>query len=174
MLKTRIFFTGLLIWLLLSWNACKPKTSGPDFLASRIQYDVPIMNNDPQLDWWINNLEGSKREPFIDRIMEAVKKGEVQAYDYFSQPISPDQVVASLSDTVYQTLLRTYPPYEEYDTMVIRMIEYRDITKIRFLEEWTWDPKNLSIQKNVIGFGPVVQRKIADNLYNQLLFWILF
>jgi hypothetical protein len=146
----------------------------PEVLATRIQYDVPVQNNDPQLDWWINNLEGSKRDPFIKRVIEAAEKGDVKTFDYFNNPLTPAQVKASFSDTVYQTFARNYPPYEEYDTMIILTLDYRNIQKIRFLEEWRWDPENLTMQKEILGFGPLIQKEVAGATFNQLLFWIMF
>ena len=166
-------FLMLLIALLaqVTLSGCSRKER--EILASKIQYDVPIANYDAQLDWWINNLEGSRREPFLQRLMEAVEKGEVKAFDYFNKPLTPQQVKGSLSDTIYKTLLRTVPPYEEYDTMVILTIDYRNINKLRFLEEWTWDPDKMGIEKKVIGFGPVITNTTAGETYNQLLFWIM-
>lgn len=161
---------AFLISLMLT--ACATQDKQQEMLASKIQYDVPIVSNDPQLDWWINNIEGSRREPFLQRIMEAAEKGEVRVYDYFNKPLSPQQVRAMGSDTVYMTLMREYPPYEEYDTMVVHTVSWREITKIRFLEEWTWIPGSLEIKKRLIGLGPVIQREMAGEQYNQLLFWI--
>lgn len=161
---------AFLISLMLT--ACATQDKQHETLASKIQYDVPIVSNDPQLDWWINNIEGSRREPFLQRIMEAAEKGEVRVYDYFNKPLSPQQVRAMGSDTVYMTLMREYPPYEEYDTMVVHTVSWREITKIRFLEEWTWITGSLEIKKRLIGLGPVIQREMAGEQYNQLLFWI--
>jgi hypothetical protein len=152
--------------------SCTGNDRKPQVLAEKIQYDVPIVGNDPQLDWWINNLEGSRRDPFLVRIMEAAEKGEVRVYDYFNNPLTPLQVQAQCVDTIYRTLVRLYPPYEEYDTMTIDEVTYRDITKIRFLEEWTWEPGKVNIRKEVIALGPVVQREVAGATFNQLLFWI--
>ena len=170
--KATLAMLILIVWAQFFLSGCNHEKK--EVLASKIQYDVPIINNDPQLDWWINNLEGSKREPFLKRMMEAVEKGEVKACDYFGNPITPAQVRGSLSDTVYQTLMRSTPPYEEYDTMVILTINYRDISKLRFLEEWSWDASTMRMEKKLIGFGPVIQRKTAGETYNQLLFWIMF
>lgn len=169
-MKTAFVPVLFLLWLAIA--ACSAPDKNIETLASRIQYDVPIVSNDPQLDWWINNIEGSRREPFLKRIIEAAEKGDVRVYDYFNEPLSPEKVLALGTDTVYMTLMREYPPYEEYDTMVVRTVSYRDITKIRFLEEWTWDPKRVEISKKVIGLGPVIQREVAGESYNQLLFWI--
>ena len=171
-MRKLIFLLPLLsVFYLVSFTSCKRQEE--EILATKIQYDVPIVNNDPQLDWWINNLEGSRREPFLQRLMEAVEKGDVKAFDYFNNPLTPQQVKASLSDTVYQTLMRTQPPYEEYDTMIVMTVEYRNISKMRFLEEWAWDPDKLTMEKKVLGFGPVVQSQVAGQTFNRLLFWIL-
>jgi hypothetical protein len=153
-------------------NSCSDKSSGHEILASKIQYDVPVINNDPRLDWWINNIEGSRREPFLQRIMEAAGQGEFSVYDYFNQPLTPLQVQSQIIDTVYRTLVRNYPPYEEYDTMIVSAITYRDITKIRFLEEWSWEPGSLEINKKVLAIGPLVQYTVAGENFNRLLFWI--
>jgi hypothetical protein len=56
--------------------------------------------------------------------------------------------------------------------MTIEAVTYRDITKIRFLEEWTWEPGKVNIEKKVIAIGPVVQRDVLGESFNQLLFWI--
>lgn len=157
---------------LLALAACTNTPAKHQILTEKIQYDVPIVSDNPQLDWWINNIEGSRREPFLKRIIEAAEKGEVKVYDYFNMQLSPQQILAIGSDTIYQALLRNYPPYEEYDTMIISTISFRDISKIRFLEEWAWEPGSLTIEKKVLGLGPVIQREVAGETYNQLLFWI--
>lgn len=172
MLKT--ISTGFFVILtIFSILGCKQKQK-KEILTTKIQYDVPIVALDQQTDWWVNNIEGSRREPFLKRVMEASEKGQIKLYDYYNKPMTPLQLQAQCTDTIYQTLLRDYPPYEEFDTMIIIPVEYRDITKIRFLEEWTWDPSNLQIEKKVIGMGPVIQRELAGTTFNQLLFWVYF
>lgn len=165
----QLFISILFLMVLF---ACAGNSNKQQILAEKIQYDVPVISGDPQLDWWINNIEGSKREPFLQRIMEAAGKGEVRVCDYFNNPLTPGQILANGSDTIYQTLVRNSPPYEEFDTMIVKSITYRDIVKIRFLEEWKWNPRTLEIQKKIIGIGPVIQKEIAGESFNQLLFWI--
>jgi hypothetical protein len=165
-------FLFISIVFLITITACSRSLNKTQILAEKIQYDVPVLNGDPQLDWWINNIEGSRREPFLKRIMEAAEKGDVRVYDYFNHPLTPQQLPSICIDTIYRTLTREYPPYEEYDTMTIEAVSYRDITKIRFLEEWTWNPGKVEITKKVIAIGPVVQREIAGQSFTQLLFWI--
>ena len=141
-------------------------------LTSKIQYDVPIYSDNPQLDWWVNNLEGSKREPFVKRLLEAAQEGQVKAYDYFNEPLTSQQVRSLMIDTVYQTLTRAYEPYDVYDTVVYYTIDYRDITKVRFLEEWTWDPESLEMEKEVLAIAPVMVIDYGGEEYNRPLFWI--
>jgi len=162
---------AVLVLMLASLISCSG-TAKKEVLTSKIQYDVPVASNNPQLDWWINNIEGSRREPFLKRIMEAAEKGEVRVFDYFNNPLSPNQIMALGSDTIYQTLLRNTPPYEEYDTMIVNSLTYRDVVKIRFLEEWTWNPKSLEMDKKILAIGPVIQNEIAGETFTQLLFWI--
>jgi hypothetical protein len=171
-MKKLHFFQFISIILFISALSCNGPSHKQEVLAEKIQYDVPVNNNDPQLDWWINNIEGSKRDPFLKRIIEAAEKGDVKVYDYFNNPLKPSQILAVGTDTIYQTLMRVSPPYEEYDTMIIKTVSYRDITKIRFMEEWTWDPGTLKIDKKVLAVGPVIQKKMAGETFNQLLFWI--
>ena len=160
------------ILFLIALIACAGISNKQQILTEKIQYDVPVISGDPQLDWWINNIEGSRREPFLKRIMEAAEKGEVRVYDYFNNSLTSAQILAIGSDTIYQTLLRNYPPYEEFDTMIVISISYRDIVKIRFMEEWSWNPGSLEMEKKVIALGPVIQKEIAGESFNQLLFWI--
>lgn len=160
--------------VVVSFFSCTVTSHKKEFLAEKIQYDVPVNNGDPQLDWWVNNIEGSKREPFLQRIMEAAEKGDVRICDYFNKPLTSGQIRAITTDTIYRTMTRNYPPYEEFDTMTIQSVTWRDIVKIRFLEEWKWDPKTLEITKKVLGIGPVIQREYGSEKFNQLLFWIYF
>lgn len=165
---------SFIILVMIFFASCSIGGGNKEVLTEKIQYDVPVNNNDPQLDWWINNIEGSRREPFLKRIMEMAEKGDVRVYDYFNSSLTSAQLQAQITDTIYRTLVRTYPPYEEYDTMVVSAISYQDISKIRFLEEWSYKPGTLEIDKKVLAIGPVVQFKVAGESFNRLLFWIYF
>jgi|WetSurMetagenome_2_1015567.scaffolds.fasta_scaffold578785_2 hypothetical protein len=171
-MKQIIKLLSIVFILLIIISSCKNNSGKKEILASKIQYDVPVVSNDPQLDWWINNLEGSKRDPFIKRIYEAAEKGDVRVYDYFNKPLAPDQVKLIGIDTIYQVLKRTRPPYEEYDTTIITSMSYKDVTKIRYMEEWKWDPKTLEIEKKVLAIGPVINREFGGMNYSQLMFWV--
>ena len=173
MKKIKIIFPVLLMIFLVSCgNFGKDKT----VICEKIQYDVPINNPDPGHYWWVNNIEGSKREAFINNLLKLAFSGVIQTYDYFNNPLTSNQLGTMYTDTLYRTLRRTYPPYELYDTMTINKMEFTDISKIRFLEKWEYNKDNLLINKKVIGIAPVIDKK--DNEGNtiavQPLFWIYF
>jgi hypothetical protein len=170
-MKNPLFVLVLLSITFAILSGCSDGEKG-DVLATKIQYDVPIYSEDPQLDWWVNNLEGSKRDPFTKRLMDAVESGEVRVYDYFSDPLSVEEILAMKFDTVFQTLRRNVAPYDEYDTVIYYELTYRDITKIRFLEEWRWDPESLEMEKRVLGIAPVTMIVYEGQEYNRPLYWI--
>ena len=170
-MKRYFLHPALAMILIVIFSGCH-KEKEAELLATKIQYDVQINSADPQVGWWVNNLEGSKRDPFINRIMKAAENGDLQAYDYFNKPLTPQQVKSMQIDTVYRTLTHPYPPYDQYDTVVYFTLDYNDITKIRFLEEWRWNPKTLEIDKKVVGIAPVAVIKYGDKEYNRPLFWI--
>ncbi len=173
----------LLSWLIISaflfkLTGCLPTAhkNEPEKepITERIQYDVSIQSDDQDLHWWVNNIEGSKREPFVKWLLDAAYSGKHQAYDYFNKPLSIDDVKSLGIDTTFVTLMREVPPYDEYDTIVIQQYDYRDIAKVRFLEEWYFGDGGQVIQKKVLGVAPVLVRKYGDEEYNEVLFWIYF
>ena len=125
------------------------------FLTERIQYDVPIKNPNVDDNWWVNNIVGPDREDFVKGILEKAKNGEIKVYDYFNELLSPEDVRKIGIDTTFKTVKRNTPPYKEHDTMMVSKLEWGDISKIRFLEEWKIDKNTFKITKEVIGIAPV-------------------
>ena len=155
-------------------SGCSTEDPGSQIITERIQYDVIVNSENEDLGWWVNNIEGSKREPFLDWLMDAAYSGEYQAWDYFHNPLSSDQLMAVGVDSVYMTLRRETPPYAEFDTLVITRYDPQDVRKVRFLEEWRYAPGDGPMEKKVIGMAPVLVRKVGGEEYNQVLFWIYF
>jgi hypothetical protein len=153
----RIFYLYLLpIAFIIAIFACNNKKTETDnknkkILAERIQYDVMIKSPDPDYDWWRENIEGSKRETFVRTILDLAYSGKVKAYDYFNNPLTPEEVkkIGNRVDTVY------YPdpvqPNKIIDTVFKTTLNIQEITKVRFLEEWYLDEKSYSFDKKVVG-----------------------
>lgn len=173
MKKMKIIFPVLLMIFMISCgNFGKDKT----VICEKIQYDVLINNPDSGHYWWVNNIEGSNREPFIENILNLAFSGKIQTYDYFNNPLTINQLNSISADTLFRTLRRTYPPYELYDTVTINKMDFSDISRIRFLEKWEYDKDNLLIKKEVIGIAPVIARNDSEGnlIAVQPLFWIYF
>lgn len=170
----KLIFALLALSLFLVFTQCAEKEveDSRTLITKKIQYDVPIVNPDASHDWWIRNIEGSDREAFVNNIFDRVLSGEVQAYNYFNEPLSIQQIESLLADTLLQVLQRPIAPYAEYDTMIIRNIDPTDISIIRFLEEWKYDEKSLQIDKKIYAISPVVEMKIEGQVLTRPLFWI--
>lgn len=171
----KLLFALLAISIVLVFTLCiQKKEDNRTIITKKIQYDVPILNDDPSYDWWINNIEGSDREELLDNIFGRVLSGDIQAYDYFNQPIDLKQIEVMLTDSILMTLKRTYEPYEVYDTLIVNKLGPADVTKLRFLEEWKYDEKSLFISKEVKGICPVTQVTINGQEFTRPLFWVHF
>ncbi len=164
----------LLMVFILSCNNDKKNLS---LITERIQYDVFINTIDSNnLGWWVQNIEGVKREKFVKSILDIAASGKVKAYDYNNDPLTVNDVKSILCEIDSVQLQRPYPPYEEYDTILKNEVMVNDVVKVRFMEEWYMDDKNLQINKKVAGIAPMVKSFAPDGTFRgyRFLFWLYF
>lgn len=163
----------LLLFLFQILISCSQKKE-KIVITKKIQYDVNIKNVNSNYDLWIENIGQSERYAFIQKILDAANNGTITSYDYFNKPLSLNELKKLGVDSIYKTLTRAYPPYEEFDTLIINRINIRDINKIRFLEEWQMNEENFVFEKRVIGIAPVIDKYDSQGnlLGKQPLFWI--
>ena len=151
-------------------------TTNNKLLTERIQYDVLIKTPDPDFDWWVQNIEGSKRETFVRTFLQLAYDGKVKAYDYFNNSLTVDQVkkIDNYVDTI--TVNNINDPIKTYDTIIKHELDIQKITKVRFLEEWYLDEKKMNFDKKVVGLM-LMKENYGDSLdlrgYTPL-FWIYF
>lgn len=170
----------LLLVLVMAFSlfttSCRNGTdSGKDIVTKRIQYDVSIRNTDPDMDWWVQNIEGSNREKLIKDILGRVTSGEVKAYDFLScKPFTANEIAAMMKRVDTISVERSTPPYDLVDTVLVTEIRLSDITKIRFLEEWSMNDKTLALTKKVAGICPLVERLTDSGELRgyKPLFWV--
>ncbi len=142
-------------------------------VTEKIQYDVNIKSPDPDYDWWIQNLPGPQRDKIVNMIMDGALSGKYKAFDYYGQPLSPNEIMRMMADTIYYTIMDEEPPYAERDTMVINNVFREDVLRIRFLEEWRIDPDILQMEKKILGIAPIARRPDLMGMERwQPLFWI--
>lgn len=168
----KIVFAGILLAVLFSCNHKSEKS----IVTERIQYDVNIKSPDPGLDWWVQNLEGQNREKFIHQIIDAAYEGKVKAWDIFGKQLTMEQVKAieNYSDTIL--VQNPEPPYNDSLIPVKHELNRKDITRIRFLEEWSINPTTLQMDKKILGIAPLLEKYTEKGeLQGYMpLFWVYF
>ena len=148
-------------------------------ITEKIEYPVFIKDpyGDNQADWWKENIETSKRLEFVQTLFDWAYSGEVKAYDYLTnKPLTVEQVKAIGNEPDTLTIIQSFPPYEEKDTILQNKIDLHLIHKLKFMEEWRFNLKDHSIQKTVIGIAPTLT-VYADSMEikgYRPLFWIYF
>jgi len=148
-----------------------------ELLTGRIQYDVTIKTPEVDLEWWIQNLEGPKREKLVQSIIRSAEAGKLKIFDVMS---NKQMTVAELKERTVRnellTLQRPNAPFENYDTIVKSELQLSDITRLRFLEEWYLNEESGAVTKKVIAICPLVESYTETGEmrgYNPL-FWLSF
>ena len=179
----KIKFTQIIVFaIFLGLFSCKnstnnsTKTDNKNLVTERIQYEVSIKTPDPDFDWWVQNIEGSKRESFIQKILDAAYSGKVKAYDSFGTLLSPKQVkeTGGKDDTI--VMQKMAPPYGDSISIINNKLDIQKVYKLSFLEEWSMDPATLKFEKRVLGFAPLVEKREenGDIRGYRPLFWVYF
>ena len=115
---------------------------------------------------------------FITVILDGMKEGKITAYDIETtdellNPISYNQFVNKQSDTVYRTFRRPYPPYDEYDTMIVSQFDPTQVMRCRIKEEWYFDKQRSQLMVRIIALCPVKMVELeSGDRFPQPLFWI--
>ena len=165
----------VLIFVMLISLSCTRKHNDVP-VTEKIQYDVSIKNGNPDIDWWIDNIEGSYRDKLVSMLLTNALNGEIDVYDYFTNNKLTDNELAYIrgrSDTIL--LQSPDPPYNDTTMIVEQKLEYNDITRVRFLEEWTYDGNDVrTMEKNIIAIAPLLENYDENGNFRgyQPLFWI--
>jgi hypothetical protein len=171
-----LLYTAILAGVLVIVSCSNSNNNEGTTVTERIQYDVVIKTPDADLDWWVQNIEGMKREWLIKLILDNAGEGKVQAYDYLNTPMTADDVknIGKRDDTLFMPSME--PPYDDSLVVISERLKISDITKIRFLEEWQINEKTLQISKKVLGMAPMRQDYSPDGEVRGFkpLFWIYF
>jgi hypothetical protein len=172
-MKKFIVFPALLFFVTFFWTSCNNSskdTAKSDVsdstkriaITERIEYPVFITDPWKRDDgkWWCENIETSKRSAFVKTLFDEVLSGKMKAYDidtYKPLTIAEIQEICNPSDNLYFDLNRVH--------------------KLKFVEEWSLNESNHSIEKKVMGVAPMLTTSFGDStdLTGPLaLFWIIF
>jgi gliding motility associated protien GldN len=116
---------------------------------------------------------------FMQVIMDGLKEGSITAYDIsntdeFLVPLTYQEVIARQTDTLHNVLQRPYPPYEEYDTVIISEFNPADVKRIRIKEDWYFDKQRSQVMVRIIGICPILVVKRDGEEATTPMFWISF
>ncbi|NJO87705.1 MAG: hypothetical protein HC831_01165 [Chloroflexia bacterium] len=96
-------------------------------LADTIAYDVTIKNPDPEDNWTEEDLKGMDELALANIVLNAIYNGRLTAYDFQTEePMTIEQV-------------------KELEAEYTR----DNVGRMRFIEEWYFDEKNLQFGKRV-------------------------
>ncbi len=121
------------------------------------------------------------RKSFMQVLLDGIKEGTITAFeagdDEFLTPYSWEEFSKTMSDTIHQTLTRTEPPYDTYDTLIIKKFDPTSIMKIRLKEDWFFDKQRSVMDVRILGICPIIDEFEADGVTfkgSKALFWIYF
>jgi hypothetical protein len=175
---TKFMLLSAILTVLISTPSCRNGTdAGKNIVTKRIQYDVSIRNTDNEMDWWVQNIEGSNREKLVKDILTQVTAGEVKVYDFLTgKPFTADEIKSMMKRVDTISVERSTPPYDLVDTIMVTEIRLSDITRLRFLEEWSMNDKTLAFTKKVAGICPMAERLTDSGELRgyKPLFWVFF
>jgi gliding motility associated protien GldN len=123
----------------------------------------------PQQNW----------KSFITVIMDALKQGEITAYDISSTdellvPITYNEIIARQTDTIHKMMRRPYPPYNEYDTIIITRFDPTQVLRLRLKEDWYFDSKRSQMLVRIEAFCPVMLKEHNGQQVPVPLFWVSY
>ncbi len=170
-----LFYTGRIIpaiLMVLMLYACR--NGDQALITEKIVYDVQIKNTDSQVDWWMDNLPGPARDDLVAHLFDEVRSGKVAAWTETGKRMTAEEIRNIGREEVKVQLPDPEPPYTLRDTLIVQELNMRDITRIRFLESWTYDRSGGLIRKEVKGMAPVLENYGPDGELRgfQALFWV--
>lgn len=117
-------------------------------------------------------------QKYMNLFLDKVFKDSIIAYDVFEGDLATSPVngkdlykILNRTDTIKQK--RTEPPYDTYDTIIKSTA---NVNAIRFMEEWSFDPVIMAIEKKVVGICPVEMCYDENNEFKgyKPYFWVYF
>lgn len=131
--------------------------------------------------FYFPNTSMDDRKSLMQTLMAAINEGSIRAYnpvnDNFTLPMTPEEIRNQYSRTEQRRMVRPYPPYEEYDTVITIPLASEDVIKFRIKEDWFFDQKRSVLDVRIVGICPVRERvnpETRESLGDEPLFWVYF
>lgn len=124
------------------------------------------------------------RKSLIDLMLDAIKEGSLTAYsaddDEFTLPVDMAAISSkggARTDTV--KMQRPDPPYDEYDTIIVKEFSPEKVIAYRVKEDWFFDKQRSVMDVRIIGIAPLVydvdeSGSIRAGNVKKPLFWVYY
>jgi gliding motility associated protien GldN len=121
------------------------------------------------------------RKSLMQVIYNAVKEGTIAAYspdnEEFLTRMSAQELKRTLDKEDTIRLVRDYPPYDEFDSVISEPFRASDVYMIRIKEDWFFDKQRSVMDVRIIGICPILED--YDLVTGELrglrpLFWVYF
>jgi len=116
---------------------------------------------------------------FITVVLDGLRENKFIAYDAqnnptdeFLVPMTYNQLINRETDSVVQTLRRSYPPYDEYDTVIVSQFDPSRVMRLRVKEDWYFDKQRSQLMVRIVALCPVLMVERDGQEFTQPLFWI--
>lgn len=116
---------------------------------------------------------------FINVVMDGLKERKFRAYDINNTdelllPLTYNEIISKQTDTSFVREKRPYPPYEEYDTVIVRQFDPSKVMRLRLKEDWYFDKQRSQLMVRIIAFCPVMIVEKDGKEFTQPLFWVSY
>ena len=179
--------TKALFWI--HYSDSEKKNYQP--LTDLISYNLPLFAviDQPQ---FINLFHCSNdtmlRKQYVDSLTHYAENNKVKIYDcndiegFFNDDqdsisaLKKEGAFFKFNDIDSMTLTRNDPPYETYDTVILKSLDRYKIIGLKFFEKWMIDGKTLEIKKEILGFTTLIDIFDYDEKFTgmQKLFYFSF
>jgi gliding motility associated protien GldN len=118
---------------------------------------------------------------FITVVLDGLQENEFTAFDVrnnptdeFLSPLTYNQIIERESDSTITTLKRSYPPYDEYDTVIISQFDETRVMRLRVKEDWYFDKQRSQLMVRIIALCPVLMVEREGQEITKPLFWFSY
>jgi gliding motility associated protien GldN len=117
---------------------------------------------------------------FIMVLLDALKEGgqmtayEISNTDELLVPITYNEIVGKQTDTIHRVNRRPYPPYEEYDTLIITSFDPSKVMRLRIKEDWYFDKQRSQMMVRIIAVCPVLIVERDGQEQTSPMFWVSY
>lgn len=158
MKKIHISLAVFLIFVTLS---CTSKTEGPTVFTTQIQYDVVLKNPDSISMYPHRFMDDPTRFLFLKNIIDPILAGEVTPYVWKKSRLVPESVTGFKNSFVLGNPGSLQDGLNPMDPK----IDLKEVTKIRYFEEWRLHGKSLVIDKRIFAISLIRDSYTFDGEY---------